>query len=208
MSGLFDSSSYLPATPVALANLADTIGMQTFLNIRNGWDPVGPLDPAYEKLWVESTIIKTQNDEAITSKGIDGLFVVFYGAEGAGAGNDTTLISNLSTVPLVLHVTPDADGGSLTTILNKLVSWGMIGTARRDEILAGGLGVVAITVIDPNVNSDLSLLPDDELSLISNFISNTGTTPDGTTIIYSGVTTNLFTVLLNGSPRKIVTVAY
>ena len=212
VSGLFDSSSYLPATPVPFIDMDETTGMQTFLNIRNGWDPAGTLDPAYEKLWVESTIINTPNDEAITSKGIDGLFIVFYGVEGAGAGNDTTANSALSTVPLLLHVTPDADGGSLTDILDNLVGWGMINGTKKDEILAGGLGVVAITVIDPNNPTDLSLLPDDELSLISGFISKTTvTSSDGTTAIYSGGTPNIFTIDLYGDGTreiKIVAIAY
>ena len=215
-SGLFDSSAYLPATPVPLLNLTDTTGMQTFLNIRNGWDPAGTIDSTYEDLWVNSTIIKANDDSAIVDKCIDGLFIVFYGVEGAGAGNDMTATSALSAVPLVLHVTP---GANLTTVLNNLGTGagnlGVITDSQKADILAGNLGLLAITVLkgtDETVDtpSDLSLTADDKLSLISDLMSNVNTTAAGTAD-YSGVTTTIFTIDLYGDGARkinIVTVAY
>ena len=217
VSGLFDSSSYLPATPVPFAGTGETIGMQTFLNIRNGWDPAGTIDSAYEDLWVDSTIIKTNNDSAIADKCIDGLFIVFYGVEGAGAGNDTTATSALSAVPLVLHVTP---GANLTTVLNNLGTGlgnlGVISDSQKADILAGKLGLLSIAVLkDPDeivgAPSDLSLLANDELSLISALASNTNTTKVGTADYSGGVTTTIFTIDLYGDGKRkinIVTVAY
>jgi hypothetical protein len=188
--------------------------MQTFLNIRNGWDPSGTIDPTYEDMWVNSTVITTPNDDAIVSKGTDGLYIAFYGVEGAGAGNDTTATSALSTVPLLAHVMPTDDSGTdLTTILDNLVTHGMITGAKKNEILAGGTGIVAITVLNDPAElanpSDLSLISNDELSLISDFISNNVT--DKETKDYSGVTTTIFTVTMNGDDTrkiKIVAVAY
>ncbi|OGV55290.1 MAG: hypothetical protein A2X45_15460 [Lentisphaerae bacterium GWF2_50_93] len=211
-SELFDAPSYLPATPVALANLADTTGMQTFLNIRNGWSSTGPIDTTYEDMWVNSTIIKTSTDSAIADRCTDGLFIVFYGVEGAGAGNDTTATSALSTVPLVVHITP----ANLIDVLNTLEGMSVISAAQETEILAGGIGIIAVAVLkDPDeaalTPSDLSLLPADQLSLISDFISNTNTVPAvPATADYSGITTHVFTISLNGGSRKIsiVTVAY
>jgi hypothetical protein len=203
----FDFSAYLPAAPVAVPLQSDIMGLQTFLDIRNGWnitDTVTPGD-SYETLWINSTIVKAGDDAQLTAKLDVGLYMFFYGVEGAGAGNDTSANSALSAVPFVVHVEAtkrDIVAGNLNTL-------GIIGDTQKTAILAGNIGIVAVASLSSPDEStdgyDISILAREQLEILAKLASGSGAT-DITDVKYSDVTAKQITITLDNS-RKINVVA-
>ncbi|HCE42376.1 MAG TPA: hypothetical protein DET40_02365 [Lentisphaeria bacterium] len=204
-NNFFDSSSYMPATPVAVPLQADIIGLQNFLNIRNGWTD-GTIDDTYATMWVESTLAKANDDDAQPADQLnDGLYLLLYGVEGAGVGNDTTNTSALSAVPFVVHVETSQQGAVLTA-LNTL---GIISGAQKAAIEApGGTGIIAVTSLsDPDeglIPVDISLLACEQLELLAKIAAGDASFVEDKT--YSGVPSKILTVTL-GTGRQINVVA-
>ncbi len=178
-NNFFDSAVYLPATPVPLPVQADISGLQTFLNIRNGWDDSGIVNPddPYETIWLNSTLFKSEHDAQLLGKLDEGLYMFFYGVEGAGVGNDTTTAPALSAVPLVVHVAPWA---TRATVLDKLMELGIIDQTQKDAILSGSkIGVVTVAALRNPVegqnegDKNISLLAREQLEVLADIAGNT-----------------------------------
>jgi len=89
-------------------------GFQNFLNIRKGWDDIGTVIPGdtYETMWINDTLVASKDDTQLTGKLDSGLYLFFYGVEGAGLGNDLTATPAFSAVPFVVHVDEAQKGAS------------------------------------------------------------------------------------------------
>ncbi len=199
-NNFFDFSAYLPATPVAVPLHADVIGLQNFLDTRNGWDE-NTINGTYAALWVNSTLAKTSDDAQFAALD-EGLYILLYGVEGAGVGNDTTATPALSAVPFVVHVETSKKGDVLTA-LNTL---GVINGSQKTAI-EGGSGIIAVVSLsDPDEGltpKSISLLACEQLELLAKLAAGAGSSSDGGT--YSGVSVRKVTVALAG--RKINVVA-
>ena len=208
-NGFFDFSAYLPATPVAVPLQPDIVGLQTFLDIRNGWDFLGTVTPGstYETLWINSTIVKAEKDTQLIGKLDEGLYMFFYGVEGAGVGNDTTTTSQLSAVPFVVHVN-SSTASTLSTVVTNLNTLGIIDNTNKAEILAGKIGIVAIASLSnpdeaASGNYNISLLAREQLEILAKLATGSGGSVEAKT--YSGVAAKKVTVTLeNGRQINVV----
>jgi hypothetical protein len=208
-NNFFDFSAYLPATPVAVPAQSDITGLQTFLDIRNGWDFTGMVDSGdtYETMWVNSTIVKAGDDAQLRANLDGGLYMFFYGVEGAGVGNDTTTVSQLSAVPFVVHVETTKKAGVLTS----LETLGVIDGTQKDAIELGSIGIVAVAALSsPDEATDgynISLLAREQLEILAKFAAGSGGFVENKT--YSGVPTKKVTVTLeNGKQINIVATVF
>ena len=205
-NNFFDFSAYLPATPTALVTTPqnDLLGMQTFLNIRNGWDE-GDINPTYENMWINDTIVAAPTDPALLAKLDEGLYMFFYGVEGAGAGNDTTANSALSTVPFVVHVS--STSSTLSTVLSNLADLGIIDDTQKNAILSGKIGVVTVAALSnptegvSDGDKNIALIAREELQILANLAAGNGIFFE--TRKYSDVITKKFSVELNGEARTL-----
>ncbi|MFZ2655882.1 MAG: pre-peptidase C-terminal domain-containing protein, partial [Victivallales bacterium] len=209
VNNFFDLSGYIPAKPLAVADHADVRGLQNFLDIRNGWntaDTVAPGD-TYENMWINSTIVQAKDDTQLNGKLNEGLYMFFYGVEGAGVGNDTdkTPKSAFSAAPFVVHV----DSGTTTsTVLDNLKAQGIIDDTQYSDIKDNGkIGVVAVTAISNPVEGvedgdrAISMLASEQLEILVQLAEGSVPTTDGDK--YSGTLTRKGTVTLPGSNREI-----
>ena len=205
-NNFFDFSAYLPATPIGLVTESTDYlaGMQTFLDIRNGWVD-GAIDPDYEALWMKNTIAAASADAALRGKLDEGLYMFFYGVEGASVGNDIAAKSAFSAVPFVVHV----DSSKLSAVVSSLNDLGIIDDAQRSAILTGGkIGVVAVAALsnpgEPAGDKNIYLLAREQLEVLANLA-------DGDTLKvtyfgdqkYSDVVTKKFSVELTARPERI-----
>ncbi len=202
-NNFFDFSAYLQATPVAVPLHADVIGLQNFLDTRNGWSE-DAIDDTYETMWVDGTLVKTEDDTQLAAKLDEGLYMFFYGVEGAGVGNDTTTVPALSAVPFVVHVETSKKDAVLTA-LNAL---GIIDGTQKATIEGGSIGIVAVTSLnDPDEGLtpvSISLLACEQLELLAKFAAGTAVfIEEGK---YSETLTKTYTVALS-SGRRINVVA-
>ena len=210
-NGFFDFSAYLPATPVAVPLQADIVGLQTFLDIRNGWDYLGTVNPGdkYETMWINNTLVKANDDAQLAAKLDEGLYMFFYGVEGAGVGNDTSTLSALSAVPYVVHV----NSSTLSTVVTNLNTLGIINDTSKAAILAGNIGIVAVTSLSsPNEATDnnynISLLAREQLEILAKLAGNQGTSGI-TDVKYSEVTAKHVTITLaNGRKINVVVTGF
>ena len=176
------------------------MGLQTFLDIRNGWDITGTVDSGdtYETMWINSTIVKAENDAQLLGKLDEGLYMYFYGVEGAGVGNDTTITSALSAVPFVVHVKSTERDGVLDHLKDDL---DIITLTQYDDIKSGKLGIVAIAAIsNPDEAADgynISLLAREQLEILAKLAGGTGSSADAGT--YSGVPVKKVTITLDNT---------
>jgi hypothetical protein len=222
-NNFFDFSGYLSATPVPVPLQADIVGLQTFLDIRNGWNDTGMVSPGdpYETLWINSTLVKAKDDARLLGKLDEGLYMFFYGVEGAGVGNDMSVNSALSALPLLVHVSSgDLSLNSLnslngstsstpstfstpSTVLSNLNSLGIIDNTQMDAVSNGGkIGVVAVAalcnpaegVVDGDRN--ISLLAREQLEVLANIAAGTPAFIEPRK--YSDVTAKVLTVTLPG----------
>jgi CubicO group peptidase (beta-lactamase class C family)/fibronectin type 3 domain-containing protein len=169
--GLFDFSSYLPGLASPLIS-AQTISMQTYLNIRQGWES-GVVDASSEKLWIEGTLGKTASDISVLNKLDEGLYLLFYSYDGTGCGNGLQPSSALRPCPLLIHVSPD----KMHTVLNNLVTMGLLGETKKWEILAGKIGLVAFAALsnpdeEASGDCDVSLIAREQLEALANLAMN------------------------------------
>ncbi|MFZ2658213.1 MAG: pre-peptidase C-terminal domain-containing protein [Victivallales bacterium] len=206
-NNFFDFSAYLPAAPVAVPLQTDIIGLQTFLDIRNGWDATGTVSPGdtYETMWINSTMVKAENDSQLFGKLGGGLNMFFYGVEGAGVGNDTTTTSALSAIPFVVHV----ETSRKAEVLGKLKLLGLIDDAQELAINGASTGIVAVASLsNPDEATDgynISLLACEQLEILAKLARNSDTS-GVTDVNYSGVASKQITVTL-ASGRKLNVVA-
>ncbi len=195
-NNFFDFSAYLPATPILLSQ-TDVVGFQTFLDIRNGWDDIGTVIPggSYEAMWLNSTLLKAKDDAQLLAKLDEGLYLFFYGVEGAGVGNDTSTVSALSTVPFVVHV----ETTKKTGVLGKLRLLGLIDDTQELAINGGKVGIVAVTALSsPDEATDgynISLLASEQLEILAKIASGTAGSIEGGK--YSDVTVKQVMVTLD-----------
>ncbi|HCE46050.1 MAG TPA: hypothetical protein DET40_21095 [Lentisphaeria bacterium] len=210
-TSVFDFTSYLKSTPVPLSTNApdDLAGMQAFLNTSNGWDD-NAISATYKTMWIEKTVGKVQAGKALIGKLDSGLYMFFYGVEGAGAGNDTALaanlpVSGLSPVPLVVHVEASMKD-AVATNLNLL---GIIDDMQMDAVEAGRIVVVTVTSLDSaDADKDISLSAYEQLSILSNIADKDVSVvfvEDGK---YSDVLTKKFKVTVGGRDMNVITSAF
>jgi hypothetical protein len=196
----FDFSAYLPATPLELTH-DDVIGMQTFLNIRNGWTE-GAIDPTFENMWIEETLAAAPADTKLAEKLDAGLYMFFYGVEGASVGNNMSIISAFSAVPFVVRVASD----NKEFVLGKLKAQGIIDeTQYKDIHEKNKTGVVTVATrssateeIDGNMN--ISLLACEQLEILANLAGSSILRADGDK--YSDILTKQATLTIS-SGREI-----
>jgi hypothetical protein len=211
-NNFFDFSGYLPATPVPVPIQADIVGLQKFLDIRNGWDDTGTVSPGspYETLWVNSTLTRAENDAQLYGKLDEGLYMFFYGVEGAGVGNDMTVTSSLSAVPLVVHVAAD----ERDVVLDNLKELGVIDSTQYDDIkVKGKIGVVAVAALrntaEGAIDGDrnISLLAREQLEVLANIAAGAaGIVEPGK---YSDVTVSVAALTLaSGRTISVVSTAF
>ncbi|MCX6985571.1 MAG: hypothetical protein NT118_12610, partial [Lentisphaerae bacterium] len=197
----FDFSYYLPADPIPLSQ-SDVIGLQTFLDIRNGWVE-GAIIQDYEDMWIEKTVAAASKDAALLGKLDEGLYMFFYGVEGVGVGNDTNPDSAFSAVPFVVHV----DSSNLETVVPNLNALKIIDNTQAAEILGGKIGVVTVAALsnpgEGKVEGDknIYLLAREQLEVLANLAAGNGTFSEPRK--YSDVLTQKLTVDLNGGTKQI-----
>ncbi len=195
-NNFFDYAAYLRATPVAVASQTDVIGLQDFLEIRNGWNASGTITPGdkYETMWIDSTLLKANDDTQLVGKLDNGLYLFFYGVEGVGVGNDTTTTSALSAVPFVVHVA----SGQMPTVANNLWNRKIIGDSQKTDILSGKTGIIAIVALNSNTAAgdndyNISLIALEQFDILAKFAAGTqGAVVDGTK--YTDVLTRKSTI--------------
>ncbi|MFZ2656415.1 MAG: leucine-rich repeat protein [Victivallales bacterium] len=201
----FDSSAYIPAVPVEVPLQTDIIGLQNFLNIRNGWTD-GAIDGTYETMWVESTLAKAKDDTQLEDQLETGLNLLLYGVEGTGVGNDTTTTSALSAVPFVVHV---ESLEKQTVVLDALNALGIIDGTQKTDIENGDIGIIAVTSLsDPGEGLtpvDISLLACEQLELLAKLAAGDASFVEDKT--YSGVASKILTVTLSSGRQINVVVA-
>jgi hypothetical protein len=177
-NNFFDSSRYVPAMPITIPDQADVVKLQTFLDIRNGWDVTGASPSDYETMWINNTIVKAENDAQLPRS--EGLYMYFYGVEGAGIGNDTTANCAFTAVPFVVHVAPIKKD----TVLGKLKDLGIITTTQYGDLngVNGKIGIVAVTAAsNPGEtlgNYNISLLAREQLEILANIAAGFGVSID------------------------------
>jgi hypothetical protein len=199
-NNFFDFSAYLPATPISLST--DLAGMQIFLDIRNGWVE-GAIDTDYEALWMKNTIVAASTDAALLGKLDEGLYMFFYGVEGAGAGNDIAANSAFSAVPFVVHVA----SSKLEAVVTYLNGLGIIDNMQKNAILVDGkIGVVTVATHsnpgeEPDGDKNIYLLAHEQLDVLANLAAGNGSFPENRK--YSDVLTQKLTVDLNGGTKQI-----
>ncbi len=206
-NNFFDMSFYLPAKPVPVALQSDITGLQNLLGIRNGWAG-GAIDTDYETMWINSTVVKAKDDAQLVGKLDEGLYMFFYGVEGAGVGNDTTTIAALSTVPFVVHV----ENSKLLDVLAALNALGVIDGTQKDAIRGGSVGIVAVASLNnPDeglIPVSISLLACEQLELLAKLAGNNGVS-GAADVKYSDVASKQVTVTLASGRRiNVVSAAF
>ena len=208
-NNFFDFSAYLPATPVALPLQDDIVGLQTFLDIRNGWDFLGTVNAGdtYETLWINSTIAKVGDDAQLRANLDGGLYMFFYGVEGVGVGNDTSTVSALSAVPFVVHVESTERDGVLDHLKDDL---GVITLTQYNDIKSGKTGIVAVASLSnpdeaTDGNYNISMIAREQLEILAKIAGGViASSADAGT--YSGLPVKKIAITLD-STRKINIVA-
>jgi hypothetical protein len=197
--GIFDMYEYVPATPVPTSSQADVIGLQDFLNTSNGWDD-NTVDVGYRNEWIADTLCGAQTDTKLLSQLANGLNLLLYGTEGAGVGNDTSPTSALTAVPLLLHVS----AAEKASIVENLYVMGVIDSAQKTAIGAGGVSVLAIaTAYSADDNKDISLSVNEQIELLTDIAQNANATyQPGNDASFGDIKARMFTIDLD-SGRKI-----
>ncbi|MFA6291320.1 MAG: InlB B-repeat-containing protein [Victivallales bacterium] len=208
----FDFSAYIPASPVALATTPqnDLLGMQTFLAIRNGWDIAGTVasGDTYETMWINSTLVKAKDDAQLLAKADEGLYMLLYGIEGAGAGNDTTADSALSAVPFAVHV----DGLKKADVLTALNTLGVLDGTQKAAIEGGAIGIVVVSSLSNPLeatdhNYNISLLAREQLDILAKLAAGSGGSVEARD--YSGVAVKkVMLTLANGRQINVVATVF
>ncbi len=206
-NGYFDMSCYLPAKPVAVPLHPDIMGLQNFLDTRNGWDD-DAIDDNYATKWIDNTLVKAKDDTQLADKLDEGLYMFFYGVEGAGVGNDTSVTSALSAVPFMVHVA----SGNKGAVLDNLKTLGIIDDIQYDHIKNKGMiGIVSVATLSSpddtdDVPENISLAASEQLELLAKIAAGAvGYLEAGK---YSDVNTSLISVILdNGRKINVVTAA-
>jgi hypothetical protein len=188
----FDFSAYLPATPEEVPLQTDISGLHTFLDIRNGWTD-GAIDPAFETMWIEKTLVAAASDEKLAEKLDTGLYMFFYGVEGASVGNNMSTVSAFSALPFVVRVAAD----KMDIVLGKLRTQGIIDDTQYTDIHDNNkTGVVAVAAVSSATegtdgNMNISLLAREQLEILANLAGSTAVREDGdkysATLTKSGV---------------------
>jgi hypothetical protein len=134
----------------------------------------------------------------------------FYGVEGAGVGNDMTVTSSLSAVPLVVHVAAD----ERDVVLDNLKELGVIDSTQYDDIkVKGKIGVVAVAALrntaEGAIDGDrnISLLAREQLEVLANIAAGAaGIVEPGK---YSDVTVSVAALTLaSGRTISVVSTAF
>ncbi|HCE46447.1 MAG TPA: hypothetical protein DET40_23125 [Lentisphaeria bacterium] len=183
----FDFSGYLAGTRIPVADIeaqgGTLAGLEEYMNARRGFED-GPIDTDYENIWVADTLAAASSDPKITSKLDPGLYMLFYGTEGAAVGNGPAdappgLVAN----PLLLRVSPARQAA----VIANLKANGLIDNAVADNVTEnGGIGVVVVTAFGnpdetgSDLDYDISLYADEQLELLANIAGNIDVEPDVT----------------------------
>jgi hypothetical protein len=199
--GFFDFSSYLQGLASTFTP-EETIDMQNYLNIRQGWED-GAIDPVAENLWIEGTLGKTGLDTALLGKLDDGLYLLFYAFDGTGCGNDLAASQALRPYPLIVHVSSD----KMSTVLDNLNALGIVGDAQKSDILAGKTGIVAFSALsnpgeDVSGLRDVSLIPREQLEALANLAANNSSVSFVDDGKFGYVAAKIFKVKVDGGTRE------
>ncbi len=204
-NNFFDVSAYLQAKPVSIPLHADVVSLQDFLNTRNGWNH-NPIDSDSETMWINSTLVKAGDDTQLASKLDAGLYLILYGVEGSGVGNDTTTTPAFSAVPFVVHV----ETSRRDTVLTALNTLGVIDGTQKAAIEAGSIGIVAaatLSVPDEGLTpKSISLLACEQLEILAILAGWNKADTGVTDVKYSQVTAKQIVITLT-SGRRINVVA-
>jgi hypothetical protein len=160
-------------------------------------------------MWINSTIAKTKDDVKLLGKLDDGLYMLFYGVEGAGAGNDTTANSALSAVPFTVHV----DSGNRDAVLVHLKDLGIIDATQELAIQGGSVGIVAVASLNnsnegtpPGSGYNISLLAHEQLEILAKIAGKSGTSPSDAS--YPGIMARKVTVTLANRSINVIATAF
>jgi len=135
--GPFDLYAYLDMAPSQL-DAAELAGMQKFLSIRNGWED-GTINPVDEAIWLSNTAARLPSDADFAGQFDDGLYMVLFGIEGAGAGNNISAKPVFSVTPLAVHVS----ASKKKEVLEKMLSLGVIDGPAMSTIMSGKIAVIS-----------------------------------------------------------------
>ncbi|HBC87923.1 MAG TPA: hypothetical protein DCZ94_13295 [Lentisphaeria bacterium] len=201
-NGFFDFSAYLAADPVALSQ-DDVVGMQTFLDVRNGWTE-GSIETAYEEMWIGKTVAASQEDDALSKKLDEGLYMFFYGVEGAGVGNDMKADSALRAVPFAVHV----ESSKKNAVVANLNVLGIIDDSQMAAILAGKVGVVAVAVLSSATEGadgdmNISMLGREQLEILADIAGNSADISSVEDRKYGDALSKKMTISIDGGSRQI-----
>ncbi|MCX6984910.1 MAG: hypothetical protein NT118_09210, partial [Lentisphaerae bacterium] len=157
----------------------------------------------YEKMWIEKTVATASTDAKLADKLDEGLYMFFYGVEGAGAGNDTAADSKLSAVPFVVHV---ASSEKLDVLAN-LKPLGILDDTQKAAIEGVSIGIVAVASLsNPDEAGDgdynITLLAREQLEILAKIAGNSGISTYTTDVKYSNATAKQITITLD-SGREI-----
>ncbi|HCE42525.1 MAG TPA: hypothetical protein DET40_03135 [Lentisphaeria bacterium] len=169
----FDMAEYLSGTVVDLGDAANLDGMQTYLNIRRGFNEAGVVDDGIEAKWYEDTISAASSDTKITDRLDSGLYFLLYGFEGAAAGNAVDKGFNLTATPLLVHVAP---GVNQDDVIANLLDQGLVDNVFVQRVNDGGIGVVVVSAINIAGKKSGLLLAKEQIEVLANIAGNTGLT--------------------------------
>ncbi|HBC88125.1 MAG TPA: hypothetical protein DCZ94_14335 [Lentisphaeria bacterium] len=186
-NGFFDFSGYLPGSLIPVSTIqaqAGTLtpvealaGLEEYMNTRRGFaDGPAPAASTYEEIWLTSTLAAASADTKITSKLDSGLYMLFYGTEGAAVGNGLAAVPTapvavpgLVASPILVRVSP----ASLSAVIINLQANGLIDNTLVEDIANGGIGVAVVTAVNnpdelgADFDYDISLNAQEQLELLA-----------------------------------------
>ncbi len=164
-SGSFDAATYLAMESAGLS-ADDVLGMQRYFELRNGW-AAGKITRTYKDMWISNTA--ASRDEIADVNFSSGLNLVLYGVEGGSAGNTHLVGPAMSTVPLVVHVSPAREA----LVIQNLFENGILDEAQKFSLLTGKTGTVKIAVVaksneETDGDYDIHLSAADQMEILAN----------------------------------------
>ena len=154
---------------------------------------------------MDDTICQAPSDTKLAEKLEDGLYMLFYGVEGAGVGNDLTTTSALSAVPFMVHV----ESSKMEEVATNLNALGVIDNTQKDAIVAGNIGVVTVATIGNPVEGVTdgdritSMLAREQLETLANIASNGSSVSIVADRKCGSTLTRMVKVKLNGGAREV-----
>ncbi|MFZ2654755.1 MAG: pre-peptidase C-terminal domain-containing protein, partial [Victivallales bacterium] len=210
-NNFFDFSGYLAGTRIPVADIeaqGGTLGgLEQYMNVRRGFADGSAVDP-YEDIWLTNTLAAAPADPKITSKLDAGLYLLFYGTEGAAVGNGpASAPAGLVASPLLVRVSP----AKQAAVIANLKANGLIDNAVAGNVTEnGGIGVVVVAAYSnpdetgSDFDYDISLYANEQLELLANIAGDNEVEPNVTPEKkYGGTVARLVIISLDGATRRI-----